>query len=87
MLFVNVELIMKRDSDIASLFRKHKAKKITSPWVVDDEDSGLLLTCVDPAPLVQFDSEDVRRKWKMQHQIHHRPNSNMILTSFQMIRG
>ena len=36
--------------------------------VIDDEDNGLLLACVDPATPVQSDSEDVRHNWKMQHQ-------------------
>ena len=47
---------MKRNSQIASLFKKHEAKKM----VVDDlhiEDNGLLLPCIDSAPPIQSDSE------------------------------
>ena len=50
-----VELIMKRNNEIASLFQKHEAKKIASSVVIDDEhieDTGLVLVCVDPAPPV-----------------------------------
>ena len=57
-----VELIMKRDCDIACLFRKHEAKKIAALLVLDDEhieDTGLLSAYVDsaPPPLIQSDSE------------------------------
>ena len=47
---------MKRNSHIASLFRKHEAKKV----VVDDvhiDDNGLLLACIDSAPPIQSDCE------------------------------
>ena len=53
-----VEFIMKRNSQIASLFKKHEAKKMVVE--VDDvhiEDNGLLLACIDSAPPIQSDSE------------------------------
>ena len=46
----------KRNSHLASLFRKHEAKKM----VVDNlptEDSGLALVCIDSAPPIQSDFE------------------------------
>ena len=62
-LFVIKELIMKRDSNIASLFRKHETKKIapsSTPLVIDDEpteNNGILVTCLDSTPPVQCNVE------------------------------